>query len=365
MTDLLTAIRDPALLKDVASLPGSTTADDTDGVMASGVLTAVGSTPLVELKRILPGTGVRVFAKLEQFNPGGSIKDRSALSMLRGQIESGQLTPGLSFVVESSSGNLAVGMAQICRYFGLRFVCVVDPKINKHTLAILRAYHAEIDMVAEPDKQTGEYLPARLARVRELVAGDPHAFWPNQYGNPLNPKAHEQTMHEIANAMNGQVDYLFCAVGSFGTLRGCAQYIANYGMSTKVVGVDAVGSMIFDGQTPAPRVIPGHGAAVRPPLYRADAADHVIHVSDMDCVVACRRLVATEAILAGGSSGAVVAAFTRFAANIPSGARCVLIFPDIGDRYLDTIYSDSWVTERLGALPDLCAEPRESGLDPC
>jgi cysteine synthase A len=363
VTDLLTAIRDPALLDTVVSLPGLNTADDS--AVASGVLTAVGSTPLVELKRVAPACGARVFAKLEQFNPGGSIKDRSALSMLRGKIESGVLTPGLSVVVESSSGNLAVGMAQICRYFGLRFVCVVDGKINKHTLAILRAYHAEIDMVTEPDARTGEYLPSRLARVRDLVAAIPHAYWPNQYANPLNPKAHEQTMHEIANAMNGQVDYLFCSVGSFGTLRGCAQYIAEAGLTTKVVGVDAIGSVIFDGQQPGPRVIPGHGAAVRPALYRAGAADHVVHVSDMDCVVACRRLVATEAILAGGSSGAVVAAFAKFAPRVPTGARCVLIFPDTGDRYLDTIYSDSWVTERLGVLPDLGTQPRESGPDRC
>ncbi|GGP82514.1 2,3-diaminopropionate biosynthesis protein SbnA [Saccharothrix coeruleofusca] len=351
MTDLLAAVRTPAPGDQVASLPGLTSVAGGAGNTVGGVLSTVANTPLVELTRIAPGLDARVFAKLEQFNPGGSIKDRSALSMVRGRVDSGELVPGRSVVVESSSGNLAVGMAQVCRYYGLRFVCVVDAKTNRQTLSILRAYGAEVDVVAEPDPRTGEFLPSRLARVRELVAAIPHAYWPNQYANPLNPKAHEQTMHEIANAMDGRVDYLFCSVGSFGTLRGCAQYVADHGLRTSIVGVDAVGSVIFDGQAPAPRHIPGHGASLRPPLYDAGAADHVVHVSDVECVAACRRLVATEAILAGGSSGATVSALEKFADRIPPGARCALIFPDTGDRYLDTIYCDSWVAERFGAVP--------------
>ncbi|MEU4746269.1 2,3-diaminopropionate biosynthesis protein SbnA [Actinosynnema sp. NPDC023658] len=351
MTDLLADVRGRTALDRVSSLPGLAAVGREAGDAFGGVLATVGNTPLIELNRVAPGLDARVFAKLEQFNPGGSVKDRSALSMLRDAIASGDLVPGRSVVVESSSGNLGVGLAQVCGYVGLRFVCVVDGKTNRQTLAILRAYGAEVEVVTEPDPRTGEYLPSRLARVRELLATVPHAFWPNQYANPLNPRAHERTMHEIANAMNGRVDYLFCAVGSFGTLRGCARYIADNGMNTRIVGVDAIGSVIFDGQHVQPRHIPGHGASVRPELYEADAAHHVIHVSDLDCVAACRRLAATEAVLAGGSSGATVAALARFADRVPPGSHCVLIFPDAGDRYLDTIYSDSWVTERFGAVP--------------
>ncbi|WP_422774807.1 2,3-diaminopropionate biosynthesis protein SbnA [Plantactinospora sp. WMMC1484] len=321
-----------------------------------GILAAVGNTPLVELERLVPDSRIRVFAKLERFNPGGSVKDRTALSMLLAKIRSGELQPGRSVVVESSSGNLAVGLAQICRYFGLRFVCVVDAKTTEQNLAILRAYHASVEVVSRPDPESGEYLPVRVRRVRELVSNIPHAFWPNQYANPLNPVAHRQTMGEIVDALDGGVDYLFCAVSSCGTLRGCADYIRQHGLRTKIIAVDAVGSMIFEGQRPSERLLPGHGASLRPGLFDPDAADEVVHVTDLECVAACRRLTAREAILAGGSSGATVAALERRAPRIPQDATCVLIFPDGGDRYLDTIYSDDWVRSRFGEVSHLWKE---------
>ena len=318
----------------------------------SGILSTVGNTPLVELERLLPGFEARVFAKIERFNPGGSIKDRSGLSMLSSAIESGELVPGRSVVVESSSGNLAVGLAQICRYFGFRFICVVDGKTTEQNLAILRAYGAEIEVVTERDELTGEYLPMRLRRVRELVARTPYAFWPNQYANLLNPRAHEKTMREIARALDGRVDYLFCSVSTFGTLRGCADHIREQGLDTTIVAVDAEGSAIF-GLESTRRLIPGHGASVVPALMDPTAADRVVHVSDLDCVVACRRLIHREAILAGGSSGATVAALARLRDEIPADSTVALVFPDGGDRYLDTIYSDTWVRRNFGEVEHL------------
>ncbi|MBT2491911.1 2,3-diaminopropionate biosynthesis protein SbnA [Streptomyces sp. ISL-96] len=318
----------------------------------SGILETIGNTPLVRLENLLPGFGSKVFAKVERFNPGGSIKDRSALRMLIGAVRSGELQPGKSVVVESSSGNLAVGLAQICRYFGLRFVCVVDAKTTGQNLAILHAFGAEVEVVTERDAATGEYLPARLRRVRELVARTAHAYWPNQYANPLNPRAHEITMREIAESLNGRVDYLFASVSTFGTLKGCSDHIRAEGLGTTVVAVDALGSAIF-GQESRARLIPGHGASVVPPLMDPDAADDVVHISEVECVAACRRLVNREAILAGGSSGATVAALRKYADRIPAGSRCVLIFPDGGDRYLDTIYSDEWVRRNFGEVSHL------------
>jgi cysteine synthase A len=329
----------------------------------AGILSTIGGTPLVELTRLMPDRGFRIHAKLERFNPGGSIKDRTALSMLIDKIDSGELKPGLSTVVESSSGNLAVGLAQICRYYGLHFICVVDARTTSHNLEILRAYGTEVEVVTEADAVTAEFLPVRLRRVAEIVASLPHAYWPNQYANPLNPRAHERTMSEIVTALGGKLDYLVCATSTFGTLRGCADYIRSHELAVAIIGVDAVGSAIFaapgdDGPT-ARRLIPGHGAPVRSALVDTSVVNTAVHVSDQECIVACRRLVLREAILAGGSSGATVAALERLATTgaIAPGSTCALIFPDGGDRYLGTIYNDDWVTAHFGEISHLWKPP--------
>lgn len=311
----------------------------------------VGATPLIELRRVYPDAAVTLLAKWEGLNPGGSTKDRAALSMVEDGLRRGLLVPGESVVVESSSGNLAVGLAQVCRHRDLRFVCVVDAHTTAQHLAILRALGAEVEVVTTPDPRTGEYLPARLARVRELVEAIPGAYWPNQYANPANARAHEGTAREILDTLDGQLDYLFCATSSCGTLRGCADYLHRAGTGTRVVAVDAVGSVIFGGD-PGRRLIPGHGAAVRPPLFHPGLADAVVRVTDLDCVGGCRRLAATEALLAGGSSGGVVAAFGKVRHQLPESSTCVLILPDRGDRYLDTVYSDAWVAHHLGHVPE-------------
>src|SRR4051794_35732483 len=156
------------------------------GTGEKGILSAVGHTPLVELVRLFPETPISVYAKLEGFNPAGSVKDRPALNMLRDLIRRGELVPGRSTVIESSSGNLGIGLAQVCRYFGLRFICVVDPVINRQNIEIMRALGAEVEMVTESDERTGAYLPSRVRRVRELTRSIPGAYWTNQYGNELN-----------------------------------------------------------------------------------------------------------------------------------------------------------------------------------
>jgi cysteine synthase A len=329
-----------------------------------GILDAIGNTPLVHLRRISDRVNAQVFAKLERFNPGGSIKDRPARGMLLAKIRTGELEPSRSVVVESSSGNLAIGMAQVCRYFGLRFICVVDPKTPEPTLAILRSYGVTVERVDQADAHSGEYLAARLRRVRELVASVPGAYWPDQYANPLNPLANEATMGEIAEALGGGVDYLLCAVSTTGTLLGCAQYVRKHDLRTQLVAVDAVGSVLFTDEPARYRLIPGYGASVRPALLDSTAADQVIHVTDLECVVGCRQLMLSEAVLAGGSSGATVAALTKLAPSIPEGSTCVLIFPDGGDRYLDTIHSDEWVESQFGEVFHLWKDEAQ-GAVPC
>jgi len=315
-------------------------------VAKQGILAAIGNTPLVELCRALPGSDFRLFAKLEGFNPGGSIKDRPALRMIEAGIESGRIRPD-TVVVESSSGNLGIGLAQICSYHRLRFICVIDPKTTQQNRRLLEAYGAELDVVTEPDPITGEYLQPRLDRVRAMTESFSNAFWPNQYANLDNPAAHHRTMQEIAEALNGDLSYLFCATSTCGTLRGCVDYARSNSHDVTIVAVDAVGSVIFGGAS-AKRLIPGHGASVRPPLYDARLADRCVHITDWDCVVGCHALLASESLLVGGSSGAAFMAVRRLKDEIPAGANVVAIFPDRGERYLDTIFSDSWITKHFG-----------------
>src|SRR5262245_2468350 len=283
---------------------------------------------------------------MEGFNPGGSAKDRPALRIIQEAMERGEVKPG-AVVIESSSGNLGIGLAQACRYFGLRFICVVDPKTTQQNLLILSAYGAEIDLVSEPDPVTGEFLQARINRVQTLLHTIKDSYWTNQYANLSNVQGHYRKMNEIATALEGKIDYLFVATGTCGTLRGCAEYVRDRHLNTKVYAVDAQGSVIFGGQA-AKRLIPGHGSARRPELFRDDLADECLRVTDLDCVVGCRRLVRREAILAGGSSGGVVMAVEQVKQQIPRGATCAVILHDRGERYLDTVYSDKWVAQHFG-----------------
>lgn len=321
------------------------------GDSSAGILSTVGNTPLIRLNRFVADAKFSLFAKMESFNPGGSIKDRPALTILREAFSAGVVRPD-SVIVESSSGNMGIGLAQACRYYGLRFICVVDPKTTHQNLQLLRAYGAEVDYVAQPDPETGEFLPARINRVKALLAEIPSAFWPNQYANLNNPMSHYRTMGEIAAALEGRIDYLFVATSTCGTVRGCAEYARDHGIATRIIAVDAYGSLIF-GDVKAKRLLPGMGAGLRPPLCDVSLVDQCVHVTDLECVTGCRRLVATEAILAGGSSGGVVAAVAKIKDQIPDGSVCVAILPDRGERYLDTVYSDDWVREHFGDVERL------------
>ncbi|HEX8338340.1 MAG TPA: 2,3-diaminopropionate biosynthesis protein SbnA [Pyrinomonadaceae bacterium] len=324
-------------------------------------MSAIGNTPLVKLSRLCKDYGFQVFAKLEALNPGGSMKDRPAYNIIRHALETGAVDSD-TVVIESSSGNMGIGLAQACAYYELRFVCVVDVKTTQQNLRVLKAYGAEVHVVSEPDPETGEFLPARINHVKALAEATPKSFWVNQYANEQNALAHHQTMREIVNALDGRVDYLFCATSTCGTLRGCREYVTAHHVESKIYGVDAVGSVVFGGER-SKRLLPGHGSAFRPELFRSGLVDEFIHVTDTECVVGCRRLARHEAILAGGSSGGIFMALERVRHQLEPGANCALIFPDRGDRYLDTIYSDAWVSSHFGDISHLWtgrggAEPR-------
>jgi 2,3-diaminopropionate biosynthesis protein SbnA len=322
------------------------------GSLTDGVLSAVGGTPLVRLRRFPAERRIQVHAKLEGLNPGGSIKDRAARAIIEGGLRDGSITPD-TVIIEQSSGNMGVGLAQVCRYHGLRFICVVDARTTSQNVRVLRSYGVELEVVEHPDPATGEYLPAKTARIRALLDRVENSIWLDQYGNARNPDAHfRTTMHEIATALEGRVDYLFVGVSTCGTLRGCWRYIQEHGLDTRIIAVDAVGSRVSAGP-PARRLLPGLGTAIDPPFYDPALVHDCVCVTDRDSVAGCRWLVRHEAILAGGSSGGIAAAMHRYIGRVPDGATCVLVLPDRGDRYLDTIYNPEWVQDHMGEIDEL------------
>ena len=311
-----------------------------------GLPSAIGNTPLVELVNIAPSFNGRLFAKLELLNPGGSMKDRPSMRMVQKALERGYISPG-GTVVESSSGNMGIGLAQACAYYNLNFICVVDERTSTQSVNLMKSLGAQVKILTTQTLQSNtSLLEARLSAVHQILEDNPTYYWTNQYANIENANSYHTMMEEIRSAVRAKIDYIFCATGTCGTIRGCADYIHSHPMNTKVIAVDAEGSVIFGGEQKS-RLIPGHGASVRPQLFDNHMYDAVIKVDDKDCVRGCRILFAREGILAGGSSGALIVAFQKYVEKLPSGATVVVILPDRGDRYLDTIYNDKWVDTNL------------------
>ncbi|SIR32980.1 2,3-diaminopropionate biosynthesis protein SbnA [Maribacter ulvicola] len=312
--------------------------------ISKSIIDTVGKTPLIKLSNINKNSNYKLFGKLEAANPAGSIKDRTSLFMIQKALDEGKIKKG-DTVVESSSGNMAVGLAQVCLHFGLHLIVVVDPKLNSHTEKILRTYGVRIEKVTKP-KDDGGYLGARLEKVQHLLDTIPNSFWSNQYGNQDNPLTHHQTMTEIMDALHGKLDYLFVATSTCGTLMGCADYIVEHNLNTKIIAVDAVGSVLFGGP-PLKRLIPGHGAGVPSQFLNINKIHDHVYVDDVDCARGCWSLLENESILCGGSSGGMISAVNKYSKKIEAGSNCALFLCDRGERYLDTIYDQDWLLKEL------------------
>ena len=307
----------------------------------SSLMTCVGNTPLLRLDRCFPDSSREVLAKLEMLNPAGSMKDRPARFIIEQGLSSGLLRPGMR-LVESTSGNLGIALATMAKLNGLKFTAVVDPKTSPTNFRLLTTVGADIELVTELDTNGG-YLDSRVRRAQELAASDPNNVWVNQYANELNWRAyHETAGQEILDAIEKPVDYLVAAVSTTGSILGLARRLRSKFPDMQVIAVDAVGSVIF-GAPPASREIPGYGASRVPELFSPSEIDDVIHVDDVSAAQGCRHLVATEGVLGGGSSGAVVAALQELLPRTPVGSRTVTVLPDRGERYLDMVYDDDWV----------------------
>lgn len=271
------------------------------------------------------------------------MKDRAAQSMLLSALQDKEIKTGYT-IIESSSGNMGIGLAYVSKMLGLKFICVTDIRANPVSIKVIENLGGKVEVVKNIGHHS-DLLNARIARVKELLNLIEDSYWPNQYSNMNNADAYQTMMREIDDSIDGSVDYLFCATGTCGTIRGCSDYIKKNKLNTRVVAVDAVGSVIF-GAKPGKRHIPGHGSAIRPALYKSNMADDIYFISDQSAVKGCFELRETESILAGGSTGAIVAALHKHASKIPDNSNIVLIIGDRGDRYLDTIYSNDWLISK-------------------
>jgi 2,3-diaminopropionate biosynthesis protein SbnA len=305
------------------------------------VVSCIGRTPLVSLHRLFPQRDLEVIAKLEFLNPGGSVKDRPARYIIEQGLRDGSINTA-THLIESSSGNLGIALAMVARAYSLAFTCVVDPKISPTNLRILRQLGANIEMVLEPDDQSG-YLKTRIRRVHALLRRIPNSYWINQYANQRNWQAHYHgTGSEIIADLDRPIDCLVAAVSTTGTILGVGRRLRRNFPNLRVIAIDALGSVIFGGPA-GPREIPGIGASRAPELLSMDEVDEVVYVNDLEAVQGCRDLISREGIFAGGSSGSVVVGIQKLLPRLPTPYRILTIFPDRGDRYLDMVYDDEWV----------------------
>ncbi|GAA3431749.1 2,3-diaminopropionate biosynthesis protein SbnA [Kutzneria kofuensis] len=286
-----------------------------------------------------------LYLKCEGFNFAGSIKLKAATEMVTAAERDGLLRPG-SVLVESSSGNLGVALSVIAASRGHRFLCVTDSRCNLSTRRMMEALGSRVHVIAEPDP-VGGFLGARIAHVRALCDSDDRYVWLNQYANPGNWRAHyRRTAPAIARQFPG-LDVLFVGAGTTGTLMGCARYFRQWRRRVRVVAVDSVGSVTFGGP-PARRMIPGLGTSVRPPLLDESYVDDVVHVEEADTIRACHRL-ARNGFLFGGSTGTVVSGAAEWLSRYDAGGlTAVAVAPDLGERYLDTVYQTNWLQDLYG-----------------
>ena len=294
---------------------------------------------------LAPIVGQSLFLKCEGFNFAGSIKLKAATEMVEAACREGVLRPG-SVLVESSSGNLGVALSMIAASKGYRFLCVTDSRCNLSTRLLMEALGSEVHTITEPDP-AGGFLGARLDYVRALCASDDRFVWLNQYTNQGNWQAHYRTTAPAIARQFPQLDVLFIGAGTTGTLMGCARWFREWHRPVRIVAVDSFGSVIFGGR-PGRRMIPGLGMTVRPPLLDEAYVDDVVRVEEADAIRACHRL-ARRGFLFGGSTGTVVSgAMDWLSRHDASGLTAVAIAPDLGERYLDTVYQTNWIEAIYG-----------------
>jgi cystathionine beta-synthase len=314
----------------------------------SNILETIGRTPLVKLNRLAKDVQPLVLAKVESFNPGGSVKDRIGIAMIEAAEQAGTLKPGAT-IVEPTSGNTGTGLALAAAIRGYHLICVMTDKVSEEKRSLLRALGAEVVICpsSEPHGAPEHYQTVAARLAREI----PGAFSPNQYANPANPLSHYQgTGPEIWEDTEGKVTAFVAGVGTAGTIIGTARYLKEQNPAIKIIGADPAGS-IYSGDEPRAYKVEGIGTDSFPANWDPSLVDEVIRVSDRVSFELTRRLAREEGILCGGSCGTAIGAALEYAQRLGPNDVIVVLLPDTGRAYLSKIYNDTWMRENGFAEP--------------
>ena len=310
--------------------------------MINNILNKVGNTPMIPIS-IEESPNLNVFAKLEFYNPTGSVKDRAACFVINQLLIKGIINKETT-LIESSSGNFGVSISAYAKLNGLKFICVIDKTTLPVNEMLIRLQGAEVIKITELDAYGG-YLINRLKRIKEILRTTENIYWVNQYENPLNASAYYNSLgKEICMEIpRQQLDYLFMGVSSGGTITGVSQKVKEDYPESKIVAVDVDGSVIFGGKAHK-RFIPGIGSSLRPSIIDDAFIDEVVTVNEDETISSCRELLEHHNLYAGGSSGSVYAAIKKYFRENPVNRQVniMCVFADRGERYITTIFNDEW-----------------------
>lgn len=309
----------------------------------NSVLETIGRTPLIKLNRVAEGLPCPVYAKVEFFNPGASIKDRIGKAMIEKAEREGLLRPGLSTIIEATSGNTGVGLAMVAAVKGYRCIFVMPDKMSDEKIRLLKAYGAEVVIV--PTNVAPDSCESYAGVAARLLNEIPHAWQPNQFTNLSNPEIHYLTTGpEIWEQTQGKVTCFVAGIGTGGTISGCAKYLKERNPRIRVVGADPEGS-ILSGGTPKPWKVEGIGEDYVPKTFNSQMVDDWVRVGDSESFITARRVARYEGLLVGGSCGTAIAAALRYAERLTPDDLVVVIAPDTGRNYLSKVYNDDWMRE--------------------